>query len=191
MPTGAFVVEVNLDISTCSREEAERLSRPTGKAAPPGCSQQTRAWICRLSHTVNFPRLLSHATQMEAIPLAFPRTEVNGPKIHLLLLDLTCPGGAPVTGLASGTPANVKEASAHEFVLTLSTILTCDVPLPLSCQANNNELDFSQWDAFRVSPCFFRRVVSLRLCFQAHLYLVRQTNGGNPTSRITLRREAK
>lgn len=100
---------------------------------------------------------------MEAIPLAFPRTEVNSPTMHLLLLDLTCPGGEPVTGLASGTPANVTEASAHEFALTLSTILTCDVPLALPCQANNNELNYSQWDALRVSPCFFRKVVFLRL----------------------------
>lgn len=56
-----------------------------------------------------------------------------------------------MTGLASGTPANETEAYVHEFALTISTSLACDVPLPESCQANNDELDASQWDAFRVS----------------------------------------
>ena len=82
-----------------------------------------------------------------------------------------CPGSQPVTGLASGTPANEKEAYAHEFVLTLSTILKCDVPLPESCQANNNELDASQWNAFRVSLIFFfrQKCCPSTLC-RAHAY---------------------
>lgn len=58
-------------------------------------------------------------------------------------------GDQSVTGLASGTPANETEAYVHEFALTISTSLACDVPLPESCQANNDELDASQWDAFR------------------------------------------
>ncbi|KAF6218261.1 hypothetical protein HO133_006223 [Letharia lupina] len=58
-------------------------------------------------------------------------------------------GGQSVTGLASGTPANAAEAYAHEFALTLSTTLTCDIPLPLPCQSNDNRLDSSQWDAFK------------------------------------------
>ena len=66
------------------------------------------------------------------------------------LLNLISPGSEPVTGLASGTPLNVTEAYAHEFALTLSKLLTCDVPLPESCQANDNELSGAQWDAFRV-----------------------------------------
>lgn len=66
------------------------------------------------------------------------------------------PGSEPVTGLASGTPLNVTEAYAHEFALTLSKLLTCDVPLPQSCQANDDELSGTQWDAFRVrlAHCF-------------------------------------
>lgn len=76
---------------------------------------------------------------------------------HPLLQDLMSPGSRPVTGLASGTPANATEVYAHEFALTLSTILTCDVPLQLSCEGNDNELDASQWDAFRVSLIWFFR----------------------------------
>lgn len=65
-----------------------------------------------------------------------------------------CPDGQDVTGLASGTPANATEAYAHEFALTISTVLTCDVPLQASCQANDDELYRSQWEAFRVSRSF-------------------------------------
>ena len=74
----------------------------------------------------------------------------------MFFLDLMSPGSEPVTGLASGTPSNVTEANAHEFALTLSKVLTCDVPLPESCQANNDELTGAQWDAFRVrlARCF-------------------------------------
>lgn len=81
-----------------------------------------------------------------------------------------CSGGQSVTGLASGTPANAAEAYAHEFALTLSTILTCDVPLPLPCQSNNNELDGSQWGAFRVSLIlFFRTFVVPHRCLVSKL----------------------
>lgn len=99
-----------------------------------------------------------------------------------------------MTGLASGTPANATEACAHEFALTVSTTLACDVPLPVSCQANDDELDASQWDAFRVSPaCFIldsiasqRHVISKLIC-----KLSRQTIGGLLTSRTTLQRAAR
>ena len=57
----------------------------------------------------------------------------------------------PVTGLATGRPANATEAYYHEFALTLSTMLSCDVPLLASCEANDNQLSGSQWDAARVS----------------------------------------
>ncbi|KAL9137536.1 MAG: hypothetical protein Q9175_001253 [Cornicularia normoerica] len=60
-------------------------------------------------------------------------------------------GSQPVTGLASGTPANETEAYAHKFALTLSTMMKCDVPLPAPCQANDNGLNGSQWDAFRLT----------------------------------------
>ena len=71
--------------------------------------------------------------------------------VHPSISDLTCLDGQSVTGLASGTPANATEAYVHEFALTISTSLTCDVPLPASCQANDDELYVSQWEAFRVS----------------------------------------
>ena len=70
---------------------------------------------------------------------------------HSLLIDLTTPGGVSVTGVASGTSAKVAEAHAHEFALTLSTTLACDVPLPLPCTPGSNDISISQWDAFRVS----------------------------------------
>lgn len=94
---------------------------------------------------------------MEPIPLASHPREVINLTTHPLLQDLTSPGSQPVTGLASGTPANATEGYVHEFALTLSTILTCDVPLQLSCEANDNELEVSQWDAFRVSLIWFFR----------------------------------
>ena len=81
-------------------------------------------------------------------------------KVHPLISDLMCLDGQTVTGLARGTPANGTEAYAHEFALTISTLLTCDVPLPASCQANDDELYVSQWEAFRVSRNgFFRKFV--------------------------------
>lgn len=94
---------------------------------------------------------------MEAILSASRRREVGNPTIHSLLLDLMCPGSQPVTGLASGTPANETEAYAHKFALTLSTMMKCDVPLPAPCQANNNGLNGSQWDAFRVNITYLLR----------------------------------
>ena len=103
---------------------------------------------------------------MEAIPLGFRLTKVNSTH-HRLLLDLIYAGSWPVTGLASGKPANATESYAHKFALTLSTILTCDVPLRESCEANNNQLNESQWDAFRVSlacsPSFSLLAYSLLL----------------------------
>lgn len=72
-----------------------------------------------------------------------------------------CLDGQSVTGIASGTPTNATEAYAHEFALTISTLLTCDVPLPAPCQANDDGLYGPQWDAFRVSCiCLFRKSVS-------------------------------
>ena len=128
--------------------------------------------------------------QMEAILLAFRQMEVNVLTLLLVLLDLMCPGGQSVTGLASGTPANATEAKAHEFALTLSTTIACDVPLPESCQADDNELDGSQWDAFRVKSYLFPSPMHLSsaLYFEAHQTLFRQTNGGTLTSQFTLRR---
>ena len=97
--------------------------------------------------------------------------EVDDPEAHQVVLDLMCPGSQRVTGLASGTPANKKEPYAHEFALTLSTIMKCDVPLPESCQGNNNELDASQWNAFRVSLAFFFHQSCSTLCrAQAYQY---------------------
>lgn len=79
-------------------------------------------------------------------------------------------GGQSVTGLASGTPANAAEAYAHEFALTLSTTLTCDIPLPLPCQSNDDGLNSSQWDAFRVSLIlFFRTFVVPQRCLVSKL----------------------
>lgn len=98
---------------------------------------------------------------MEAIHLGFHRMEVMNPKTHPFLRNLMIPGSPPVTGLASGTPANTTELFAHEFALTLSTTLACDVPLQSSCQANDNELDASQWDAFRVSLIEFSRSTNI------------------------------
>ena len=105
-------------------------------------------------------------------------------------------GDQPVTGLASGTPANEKEAYAHEFALTLSTIITCDVPLPETCQANDNQLNASQWTAFRVGLVFssFRTVASQ--CFVVPTLIdlrrySRQTTGGSPTPQIIRKRIAK
>lgn len=66
-----------------------------------------------------------------------------------------CPDGQEVSGFANGTPANVTEAHAHEFALTISTLLTCDVPLPASCDANNDDLTVAQWEAFRVRRISF------------------------------------
>ena len=91
--------------------------------------------------------------QTEATHLASLLVEVNY-NDHLLFLVLMGSDGMPVTGLASGRPANATEAYNHEFALTISTILDCDVPLQLSCEPNNNELNGSQWDAFRVSYMF-------------------------------------
>ena len=107
-----------------------------------------------------------------------------------------CSGDQPVTGLASGTPANEKEAYAHEFALTLSTVIKCDVPLPESCQANDNQLNASQWTAFRVSLVFSsirivvpqRYVVPMLISIQPY---PRQTTGGSPTSQIIRKKVAK
>ena len=93
--------------------------------------------------------------QMEAILFASRQVKVNNSALHRMLLDLMFPGGQTVTGLATGTPADATEAGDHEFTLTISTIIACDVPLPLACQANNDELTASQWEAFRVKSHLF------------------------------------
>lgn len=104
-------------------------------------------------------------------------------KVHPLISGLMCLDGQTVTGLASGTPANATEAYAHEFALTISTLLTCDVPLPASCQANDDELYVTQWEAFRVSRnCFIGKImvviIKATVFFEAHPYNIRWMNGG-------------
>ena len=103
---------------------------------------------------VESPGLLSRGTRTEVIHLAFRLIKVNR-TLHLLLLNLTILAAVPVTGLASGTPTNATEAYAHNFALTVSTTLTCDVPVPASCEANDNGLNSTEWDAFRVILTFF------------------------------------
>ena len=107
-----------------------------------------------------------------------------------------CSGSQAVTGLASGTPANEKEAYAHEFALTLSTTIKCDVPLPESCQANDNQLNASQWTAFRVSIIFssIKTFVSQRYVVPTLIgiqHYSRQTTGGSPTPQNIRKKETK
>lgn len=102
---------------------------------------------------VEYPGLLSRGIQMEATHLAFRLIKVSR-TLHLLLTNVTILAAVPITGLASGTPMNATEAYAHNFALTVSTTLTCDVPLPASCEANDNGLNSTEWDAFRVILTF-------------------------------------
>ena len=115
---------------------------------------------------------------------------------HPVVPKLICSGSQPVTGLASGTPANEDEAYAHEFALTLSTVIKCDVPLPESCQANDNQLNASQWTAFRVRLVFSSVgiVVSQRYLVPTLISIQpypRQTTGGSPTSQTIRKKIAK
>ena len=72
-----------------------------------------------------------------------------------LLLNLMGSDGMPVAGLTTGRPVDTPEAYDHEFALTLSTLLNCDVPLATPCEGNDDGLTVSQWTAWRVSHRFF------------------------------------